>query len=300
MKILLLGNSGPPPGGLRFDGLKELGHTVFEPLLPEHDLIAALRTAENEAHRVQPDLIFGYGWGAAVAMNLRGVDVPLVLLSPAWKRCGAATKVKQSTVLLHATTDECVPLRDTIELVNNSKLSIDSLTRLGQDHPLTDPAALGRMLEAVASRPHSRNFGVRPAGVPRRFGLGVVFLLTAMGAVLFSTLRLFSAPPEAILVIAAFFVVVWFGQAFLFKGSEPRYASIVAGACFMSILVIGASVYERIVKGASLLSPSDAIMAFLFGALFGYLAGLLIAGVFLVLELVQSGFRRAASVRPNR
>lgn len=301
MKILLLGSGDPPPGGLKPIALSELGHTVCELELPEGDFSAAVRLAEQHLDRLQPDLVFGYGRGGAVAMNLKGLEVPLVLLSPAWKQYGAATKVKPSTVLLHATTDESVPLADSVELARNSRMSFDCLMRVYPDSHLADPAVLARLVEAIADKMGARFSSVREAGVPRRFGLGAVFVFTAMGAVLFSALRLLGASPGGIALITVFFVVVALGQAILFRGRHPRRASVIVGAFFYPLLIVATWAWGAIVHNA----PNDGLVAIMlfgiiFGAIFGYLAGLLIAGVFLVIDMLQNAFRGQASVKPDR
>lgn len=53
-------------------------------------------------------------------MNIKTGKTPLVLLCPAWKRWGTATKVKARTVILHSSDDEIVPFDDSKELVRNS------------------------------------------------------------------------------------------------------------------------------------------------------------------------------------
>jgi len=76
-------------------------------------------------------------------------STPPVLLCPAWKRWGTATKVKPGTAILHSPADETVPFADSQELLRNSGLPESALIAVGTDHRLTDPAALAAMLEAV-------------------------------------------------------------------------------------------------------------------------------------------------------
>jgi hypothetical protein len=52
-------------------------------------------------------------------MNLK-IDVPLVLLCPAWKRWGTTTAVTPNTLILHSPTDEVIPSADSQELLRNS------------------------------------------------------------------------------------------------------------------------------------------------------------------------------------
>ena len=53
-------------------------------------------------------------------MNINSGDARLVLLCPAWKKCGTARTVKPGTVILHSRADDVVPFADSEELVRNS------------------------------------------------------------------------------------------------------------------------------------------------------------------------------------
>ena len=77
-------------------------------------------------------------------------------------------------------------------------------------------------------------------GVPRRFGVAVMLVVTTMYAVLFAAIRTWvvvatlGPPAPAIIaalfvVIVGFFTIVGLSQAILFKGRNPRWASIVTG-----------------------------------------------------------------------
>ncbi len=81
-------------------------------------------------------------------MNLK-IDVPLVLLCPAWKSWGAAKTVKPGTVILHSQADETVPFADSQELLRNSGLPESALIAVGDDHRLADEEPLKKMLEVV-------------------------------------------------------------------------------------------------------------------------------------------------------
>jgi hypothetical protein len=83
-------------------------------------------------------------------MNIDSGDTPLVLLCPAWKIWGRATKVKSSTVILHSPADRMIPFAHSQTLVRNSGLPESALIVVGHDHRLADPASLKAMLETVA------------------------------------------------------------------------------------------------------------------------------------------------------
>ena len=112
MNILFLHGWQSTPGGVKPTYLKDHGHTVLNPALPDDDFDDAVRIAQAEFDRHQPDVVVGSSRGGAVAMNIDSGDAPLVLLCPAWKRWGTATTVKPGTVILHSKADEVVPFAD--------------------------------------------------------------------------------------------------------------------------------------------------------------------------------------------
>ena len=85
MKVLFLHGWTSVPGGVKPTCLKSHGHEVFNPALPDDDFDAAVRIAQAEFDRNQPDVVVGSSRGGAVAMNIDSGDTPLVLRCPAWK-----------------------------------------------------------------------------------------------------------------------------------------------------------------------------------------------------------------------
>ena len=149
MKILFLHGWTSTPGGAKPTYLKSHGHEVLNPALPDNDFAAAVRIAQAEFDGHRPDVVVGSSRGGAVAMNINSGTTPLVLLCPAWKRWGPATKVKPGTAILHSPADQTVPFADSQELLRNSGLSESALMVVGMDHRLADPEPLKGMLEAV-------------------------------------------------------------------------------------------------------------------------------------------------------
>ena len=129
--------------------LKDHGHEVLNPALPDAAFDAAVRIAQAEFDQHHPDVVVGSSRGGAVAMNIDSGNTPLVLMCPAWKRFGTATTVKPGTVVLHSKADEVVPFLDSVKLVRNSGLPSESLIVVGHEHRLADPESLAKMLEAV-------------------------------------------------------------------------------------------------------------------------------------------------------
>jgi alpha-beta hydrolase superfamily lysophospholipase len=148
MKILFLHGWRSVPGGVKPTYLAAHGHTVINPKLDDDDFAAALRTAQAEFNRHQPDVVVGSSRGGAVAMNLQAGDARLVLLCPAWKRHGTARTVKPRSVILHSRLDDVIPFADSEELVKNSGLPASALIEVGADHRLADPEPLRKMLAA--------------------------------------------------------------------------------------------------------------------------------------------------------
>lgn len=134
MKILFLHGWTSVPGGKKPTYLKEHGHEVINPHLPDDDFEKAVQTAQAEYDQHMPDVIVGSSRGGAVAMNIDSKDTPLVLLCPAWKNWGTATTVKPNTIILHSRQDDVIPFADSEELVVSSGLSADKLIEIGDDH----------------------------------------------------------------------------------------------------------------------------------------------------------------------
>ena len=159
MKVLFLHGWQSTPGGVKPTYLKDHGHEVLNPALPDDDFDVAVRIAQAEFDRHHPDVVVGSSRGGAVAMNINAGSTPLVLLCPAGKRWGTARTVKPGTVILHSRADETVPFADSVELVRNSGLPSESLAVVGHEHRLADPESLTKMLEACERAAPNRDQG---------------------------------------------------------------------------------------------------------------------------------------------
>jgi predicted esterase YcpF (UPF0227 family) len=143
--ILFLHGWHSVPGGVKPTYLKDKGHTVINPALDDHDFEMAVQTAQAAFDRHKPQVVVGSSRGGSVAMNINSGNAKLVLLCPAWKNWGSATKVKPVTVILHCRTDEIIPFSDSEELVRSSGAT---LIETGSDHRLADAESLAAMLMA--------------------------------------------------------------------------------------------------------------------------------------------------------
>ena len=148
MKILFLHGWHAAPGGNKPTFLAEHGHEVIQPKLPDDDFDEAIRIAQDEFDRHQPQVVVGQSRGGTVAINMNSGSARLVLLSPGWKKWGTARSVKPGTVILHSRGDDVVPFADSEELVRNSGLPVSALIEVGNDHWLHAPEVLETMLEA--------------------------------------------------------------------------------------------------------------------------------------------------------
>ena len=127
--------------------LKEHGHTVINPALPDEDFTEAVRIAHAEFDRHQPDAVMGSSRGGGVAVNMNTGDARLVLMCRAWRKYGTVKTVKPGNVILHNRADDVIPYTDSQELVKNSGAT---LFEVGNDHRLADPEPLAAMLRAVS------------------------------------------------------------------------------------------------------------------------------------------------------
>ena len=134
---------------------------------------------------------------------------------------------------------------------------------------------------------------------PRRYDLATLFVVSLAFSILFGLLRLLSAPAVLVLIVGAFFGWIAFAQAFLFGGTKPRLASVMAGAFFCpSVLVIAVGI-SVLLEG----NPRELLFALcslpslaLLGVAAGYVAGAFIGGLFIVTEYV----RRAVQLLRDR
>jgi hypothetical protein len=148
VKILFLHGWHSVPGGVKPTYLSGHGHEVLNPALSDDDFDEAVAVAQSVFDKHSPDVIVASSRGAAVAMEIKSGNTPLVLLCPAWKRWGTARKAKPKTKILHSRNDEVVPFADSVELVRISGLPQSALIETGNDHRLADPVSLEEMLNA--------------------------------------------------------------------------------------------------------------------------------------------------------
>ena len=123
MKILFLHGWNSAVGGVKPTFLNDHGHEVINPALPDEDMAEAIRIAQAEFDKHQPQVIVGSSRGGAVAMNIDSGYAKLVLLCPAWKKYGAARSVKPDTVILHSRADDVISFADSEEFGDTLAIS---------------------------------------------------------------------------------------------------------------------------------------------------------------------------------
>jgi hypothetical protein len=126
--------------------------------------------------------------------------------------------------------------------------------------------------------------------VPRRFGLRTILVVTALVATLLGVSKWTDAPP-VVFLYAAFVLVVAGAQIVLER--SPRLASILAGVAFLSVVKLATVIFEGGIDAFNvgpfleLFSEGKVIFLIAYGALFGYLSGTLLAGLYLVSDKMQ-------------
>jgi RimJ/RimL family protein N-acetyltransferase len=130
------------------------------------------------------------------------------------------------------------------------------------------------------------------ASVPRRFGVGVLMILITAFAVLFAAMRCFDVPPERFFVVSVLFFGVTLAQILLFEGKKPRQASLWAGGVLFPLEILAICLYYAPSNSAGPgFIVAMVICASVFGMPFGYLAGCVMASVFLLLEKFRGRHR---------
>jgi hypothetical protein len=169
LTILFLHGWNSVPGGVKPTYLRDHGHIVVNPKLPDDDFDAALAVAQAEFDRYRPDVVVGSSRGGALALHLASGETPLVFLCPAWRKFAPGVKTtlgpdgrpampagvasrppiaKPGSIILHSRADDVVPFADSEELLRASGLSATAIVEVGTDHRLADPEPLAAMLRA--------------------------------------------------------------------------------------------------------------------------------------------------------
>lgn len=149
------------------------------------------------------------------------------------------------------------------------------------------------MPEASTTEPAAAEpVGDRLYSVPRRFDLATLFVVSLAYALLFGLMRALHFPTIVFLVSALYVTFVGLAQAVLFRGKKPREASIIASGVYWVVAMwigfanSGPNGFNLL--GAFVISLCWATV----GSAFGYLFGVVIAGIFLLADVVRRRWLR--------
>ena len=161
--------------------------------------------------------------------------------------------------------------------------------RLAPNDPPEPELVVAELVDPVAGLPHTDE----PFGVPRRFGIGTIMIITAAFGVLLSLLQALGAPPWVVWFVVIFVSLIGVGQMLLFGARRPRRASIITGAVCLPLMTL-ATLSLAGPRGLDREAPCACFAAVLFGGGFGYLAGGVVAGVFLIMDAIEQVLGRAS------
>ena len=131
---------------------------------------------------------------------------------------------------------------------------------------------------------------VKLYSAPRRFDLFTIMLVTAAYAVLLSGMSALDFLPVFSCYVAIFITVVAVGQALL-SGRSPRAVSVYTGMVAFFFCTISYTFVEPRFDLFEAI-PAAIFFSLLFGGILGYLAGVLVGGVFLVADLLRQRYGR--------
>jgi hypothetical protein len=169
----------------------------------------------------------------------------------------------------------------------------------GPNHPLGPPPLPTRSHHAVDGYHPNKVYGVT-----RRFSLATLMLMMAGASLLLAGMNALDVAPYISGTIILVCIATAVGQMLLFKGKDPRRASVVVGSVcggagpLLVWLVLG--------TGAAGLQYRPPLLALLLasaffgvplGAVAGYFAGCAVASVLLLMDLTESMFVRWRKAR---
>jgi hypothetical protein len=163
-----------------------------------------------------------------------------------------------------------------------------------QQHRLTDRVFAVEELESRrgGGSPREPAAPVRVYQVPHRFGLGSVLVVTTFFCVLLAVMRFFRMPAVLIGYIGLQILAAGMMQIFIRK--RPRGASVLVGAILLPAFTIGVLVYGRGVQYPEELLCTG-FCSVISGGVVGYVAGVLIAAVFMFMAMADEMISRKKS-----
>jgi hypothetical protein len=121
---------------------------------------------------------------------------------------------------------------------------------------------------------------------PRRFDLATIFVVTAAYSLLLGGLSALDFGPEVKFVAVGLLTVVAAGQALFHDQANPRGVSVLIGAAAYTLFTLVMwALHPRLFPNSFFFVV--VINGLLFGGLLGYIAGVLVGGMFLVAERLR-------------
>jgi hypothetical protein len=113
-----------------------------------------------------------------------------------------------------------------------------------------------------------------------------MFVVTTAYALIMGGMSALGAHPAVTATVAGYVTLVGICQAVLFGGRKPRRASMLVGATIHTLpMVMALLIVPQPIRPLAILTGLGS--AVVNGALLGYLAGVLVAGVFLVADILR-------------
>ena len=140
-------------------------------------------------------------------------------------------------------------------------------------------------------------------GLTRRFSLATLMLMMAATSLLLAAMNAMRIPQYFTGAMILLCIATAVGQMFLFRGQDPRRASLVVGCVCCALLAIfmvkaGAAVTFWHPESGEVMAI--VFLGLMFGAPLGYAAGCVVAGVLLLMDLTESKFALAKGLRAGR
>jgi hypothetical protein len=149
--VLFLDGIGCNPDGFKPRFIAGLGYRVTAPLLPDLDFTAAVAIADQAVAESAPGVIIGYSRGAGVALMLKDLHTPRILIAPALHWVTDGRGFGGRLVILQSATDDSLPLEGLQTQLTRCRLSPSELRIVGDDHTMIDEAVLSALTGALAA-----------------------------------------------------------------------------------------------------------------------------------------------------
>jgi hypothetical protein len=121
---------------------------------------------------------------------------------------------------------------------------------------------------------------------PRRFDLATIFVVTAAYSLLLGGLTALGSWPAVKIMAVGLLTLVAAGQALFHNHANPRGVSVLIGAAAYTLFTLVLwSIYPRVFPDSFFFVV--VINGLMFGGLLGYIAGVLVGGMFLVAERLR-------------